>query len=65
MDEAEQPGAHADGVAVISVWTRAAGGGMLARLTLTAADGAREVRVVSSQDELRSALDEWFSTLVP
>lgn len=64
MDEVGEPG-PAEGVAVISVWTRAAGGGMLARLTLTGPGETPDVRVVTSASEVRSVLDDWLKILVP
>lgn len=63
MEQPGEPVADADGVLVISVWARGAGGAMLARLTGSGTVATPQVRAVTSADQLHSALDEWLSSL--
>ena len=63
VEQRGEPVADADGVLVISVWARGAGGTMLARLTGGGTPATPEVRAVTSTDQLHSALDEWLGSL--
>jgi len=53
----------ADGVLVVSAWTRGVNGTMLARVTMSGGDPSPMVRVVTSPDELHAVIDEWLELL--
>ena len=53
----------ADGVMVISVWTDEAGGGFLARVTMSGSAPDPQVRIVASAEEVVAAVSEWLDEL--
>ena len=53
----------ADGVMLISAWTDGAGGGFLARVTLSGTGPDPEVRVLASTDEVLAAVRQWLEEL--
>jgi hypothetical protein len=56
-------GADEDGVMVISAWTDGAGGGFLARVTMSRAIAEPQVRVVASAEEALAIVGEWLDEL--
>lgn len=52
-----------DGVMLISVWTRAVAGAVLARVTMCRAGEPSVVRAVTSPRELHRVVDEWLASL--
>jgi hypothetical protein len=63
VDEAAAAHSDADGVLVVSAWTRGAGDQLLARITMSSEGSVPVVRVVSDPSELHAAIDEWLASL--
>lgn len=58
-------GAADAAVMVVSIWNQGPGGGFLARLTATTAQGARSVDVAGSPEDLVEKFRIWVTTTNP
>lgn len=59
-----QSAKEADGVLVVSVWTRPTDGSFIARMLMSAPSATEPaVRVVANPVDLHAALDVWLATL--
>jgi hypothetical protein len=63
VDEVAAARTDADGVLVVSAWTRGVADQLLARVTMTSEGSVPVVRVVSDPGELHAAIDEWLASL--
>lgn len=63
MDEAAPAHGDADGVLVVSAWTRGVDDQLLARITMSSEGSVPVVRVVSDPSELHATIDEWLASL--
>ena len=63
VDDAGETRNDADGVLVVSAWTRGAADDLLARITMSGKGSTPLVRAVTSRDELHAAIDEWLGSL--